>query len=100
MSRSYRHSFHWHYVGDSNKLSRSFANRHLRRIIKKAISSMKEIEDIDILPIRLREVYSVYDFATDGLGGFSPSLPEWVINNPSYLPNATTERKIHKFIAK
>jgi len=98
MSRSYRHSFHWHYVRDSNKLSRSFANRCLRRAVKVAISSMKEIEDIDVLPI-MREIYSIYKFATDGLGGFSPSLPKWVIDS-NYLPNATEERKIHKFIAK
>jgi hypothetical protein len=101
MSRSYRHSYHWHYVRDSNKLSRSFANRSLRRAVKAAISSMKEIEDIDTLPV-LREVSSIYNFATDGLGCFSPSLPNWVLypDNPRYLPNATTARRIHKFMAK
>jgi len=98
MSRSYKHSFHWHYVGGTNKLARSFTNRSLRRAVKAAISSIKEI---DTLPV-LREASSIYDFPTDGLGSFSPSLPKWVIDsdNPCYLPNATADRKIHKFMAK
>ena len=101
MSRSYKHSFHCHFVGGSNKLARSFANRALRRAVKVAISSRKDIDDIDILPV-LREVSNVYEFPTDDLGRAYSSLPKWVLNsdNPHYLPNATPARRIHKFMGK
>ena len=101
MSRSYKHSFHCHFIGGSNKLARSYANRSLRRAVKVAISSRKDIDDIDILPV-LREVSSTYDFPTDGLGRIYPSLPKWVLypNNLDYLPNAIMARRIHKFMAK
>jgi len=101
VSRSYKHSFHCNYCGYSNKLARSFANRSLRRAVKAAIHARKDPEDIDILPV-LREVSSIYWFPKDGLGILYPSLPKWVLypDNPKYLPNATTARRIHKFMAK
>jgi hypothetical protein len=66
-----------------------------------AITSRKEVDNIDILPV-LREVSNVYSFVTDGLGKIYPSLPKWVLNsdNPRYLPNASPARKIHKLMAK
>jgi hypothetical protein len=101
MSRSHKHSFHCHFIGGRNKLSRSFANRAFRRAVKTAISSRREVDNIDILPV-LREVSNVYSFVTDGLGKIYPSLPKWVLypDNPRYLPNATIARRIHKFMAK
>jgi hypothetical protein len=100
MSRSCKHSFHCYFDGGSNKLSRSFANRALRRAVKASISSRKEIDYIDTLPV-LREVSSVCSFSASFGGLVYPSLPKWVLYpNSLRYSKIPLARRIHKFMGK
>jgi hypothetical protein len=60
------------WCGGSNKTSRTAANRYLRHANR--IKLDVEGEEDDYLPYLLREKSDTYDFATDGLPGYSKRM--------------------------
>lgn len=75
MSKSFKKRPYIKYGGDSDKKSRTIANKKLRKINKQILKRDPESGEFKLL----REVSDTWDFASDGLAYYSKNCKkEWL----------------------